>query len=281
MFEMTVAGQTDPGRARKNNEDAFFIEEPLLLVADGMGGAAAGEIASSLAIDVISSSLKDISYTSDEEIINNMEQAIFKADSEIKAQTKKDPDIKGMGTTLVTAIHLDDRLLIGHVGDSRAYIISQNISEAPAAQKDAPKLDSSAETAVLQKFTDDHKPSEEKDKESIRRITQDHSVVMDLVQSGVILEDEIRTHPLRNRITRCVGNFVGPGPEFVWHDLSNNETLIICSDGLWEMVYDELIFAIVKSSKNPEEMCKRLIDAANEKGGADNITVIAANFIQK
>ncbi|GAG29749.1 unnamed protein product, partial [marine sediment metagenome] len=206
--------------------------------------------------------------------------AILKADTEIKAKAKENPELRGMGTTVVAALHLGDRVLVGNVGDSRAYLITKNTSDTPSQIGEARDFDSSAETAVLQAFTDDARPSS-KESDSIRRITEDHSVVMDLVKSGVITEDEIRTHHLRNRITRCVGNITGPGPEFVWHDIQGNETLIICSDGLWEMVYEELILAIVKSSSNLDEMCKRLINAANEKGGADNITVIMANFIKK
>ena len=277
MYEMLPAGLTDTGRARKNNEDSFLVDNPLLIVADGMGGAAAGEIASSLAVEVISSSLKNVSFSSDEEITGIMKNAILKADSEIKERTKTSPELKGMGTTVVTALHIDDRLLIGNVGDSRAYIVTcKPGSPAPESQA----IDSFAETAVMQAITDDFKPSAKKE-ESIRRITEDHSVVMDLVRSKVITEDEIRTHPLKNRITRCVGNFTGDGPEFVWHDIQEDETLLICSDGLWEMLYDELMLAIVKSSSTLEETCQRLVDAANEKGGADNITVVAATFRKK
>jgi protein phosphatase len=113
---------------------------------------------------------------------------------------------------------------------------------------------------------------------SIRRLTDDHSVVMNLFIAGVITENEIRSHPLRNRITKCVGSLGDLEPDFLWYDLSDSETLILCSDGLWEMVHEDLILAVVKSSGKPEEMCRRLISAANDAGGQDNITVIAARF---
>ena len=290
MFEMISAGLSDTGLARKKNEDAFYIHHPLLIVADGMGGAAAGEIASSIAIEAVSSSLSDEvetlqamslpdANTSDKEITAAVRKAILKADTDIKERTQQNPELKGMGTTIVVCLHLGDRLLIGHVGDSRAYMLTQNsTSESPVRK--STQFNSTAETAVLQAISaDSKKPTAKED--SIRRITEDHSVVMDLVKTGVITEDEIRTHPMRNRITRCVGIIAGQGPDFVWHTIEGNETLIMCSDGLWEMVYEELILAIVKSSSSLEEACKRLVHAANEKGGVDNITVVAARFTKK
>jgi protein phosphatase len=279
MFEMIPAGLTDTGKARTNNEDAFLIDGSLLIVADGMGGAAAGEIASSLAIKEISASMKGVAYTTDKEITDKFNLAILKADSAIKNRAKKNPELKGMGTTIMAALHLGDRVLIGYVGDSRAYLISQKNPGSSSSPLKTPKFDSTAATAMLKKITDDFKPSPE-GKDTIRRITEDHSVVMDLVHSGVIVEDEIRMHPLRNRITRCVGNLVDLGPDFTWHTVSHGDILILCSDGLWEMVYEDLIFAIVRSSESPEEMCKRLVIAANDSGGADNITVIAALFMK-
>ncbi len=281
MYEMKSAGLTDTGRARSNNEDTFLIDKSLLIVADGMGGAAAGEIASSLAVEVISNYLKKVSYTSDKSITQHMEMAIRKADSEIKKKSQEKPELSGMGTTIMAALHLDDRLLIGYVGDSRAYIITSPEIDSSAMSSGAQKYDTNAETAILKKLDENQKPPAGKVKEGIRRVTADHSVVMDLVISGVIIEEEIRTHPLRNRITRCVGNLTGPGPDFIWHDISDGDTLILCSDGLWEMIYEDLILAIVNSSDNTEEICKRLIDAANNAGGADNITVIAAQFTKK
>jgi protein phosphatase len=112
----------------------------------------------------------------------------------------------------------------------------------------------------------------------IRRLTDDHSVVMGLVAAGVISENEIRSHPLRNRITKCVGSLGDLEPDFLWYDIQEGDTLILCTDGLWEMVHEELMLAVVKSSVKPEEMCRRLISAANDAGGQDNITVITARF---
>ena len=95
---------------------------------------------------------------------------------------------------------------------------------------------------------------------------------------SVITEEDIRTHPLRNRITRCLGSMEDVVPDFSWVDINDGDKLILCSDGLWEMVHEDLILAIVSSSKNPEEICKKLIDAANNSGGVDNISVVTALF---
>ncbi|MQY78027.1 MAG: SpoIIE family protein phosphatase, partial [Bacteroidetes bacterium] len=97
---------------------------------------------------------------------------------------------------------------------------------------------------------------------------------MEMVNSGIIMEEDIRTHPMRNRITRCLGSIGNSEPDFFRYDISDGDTLILCSDGLWEMVHEDLVMAIVNSSKDPEEICKRLVLSANNSGGVDNITVI-------
>ncbi|MFC1692019.1 PP2C family protein-serine/threonine phosphatase [Candidatus Latescibacterota bacterium] len=275
MFIMNPAGLSDTGLVRTKNEDAYAIEPPLLIVADGMGGAAAGEVASSTAISIITNELKNISYLSDNELTNAVRQAIINADDEIKKQTKQDTKLIGMGTTVVLAIYCDNRLLIGNVGDSRAYLITNFYRTSPSPSDSTPlPSDATAQTAILQTI----KISDSKETGSISRITEDHSLVMEMVRSGVIKEEDIRTHPMRNRITKCVGSLRDDFGDFTWLDIHDGDILIMCSDGLWELVHEDLIFAIVSSSKKPDEMCKRLIEAANNAGGFDNITVIAAEF---
>ena len=275
MYHMKVSGLTDVGLVRNNNEDAFYVGDSLLIVADGMGGAAAGEVASNIAIKTIPEVLSGFSYTTDEQTVNVLRDSIHKADSEIKSQVEKDPSLTGMGTTVVAVLYLDSRILIGYVGDSRAYIITKPTAETPNEKGDSPKIDAAAQTGVLQAFDGTRRDDKG---ESITRITNDHSVVMEMVNSGVILEEDIRTHPMRNRITRCLGAASNSEPDFIWHDVSHGDTLVICSDGLWEMVHEDLVLAIVNSSENPEDICKRLITAANNSGGGDNITVVTAMF---
>jgi len=275
MIHMNAAGLTDVGRVRTNNEDAMYIGGPVLIVADGMGGAVAGEVASSIAIKTIPENLKELSNVSGANILRVLENSIRKADDEIRDRIKQDRSLEGMGTTIVVAIHLDSRLLIGYVGDSRAYIVTGLAGVSQKEKIPRPEVNANAQTGVMPQFTGGKHDAAG---ENISRITVDHSVVMDMVRSGVILEEDIRTHPLRNRITRCLGSVGNSEPEFVWHDISGGEILIMCSDGLWEMVHERLMFAIVNSSETPRDICSRLITAANNSGGVDNITVIAAMF---
>jgi len=264
---------------RTNNEDAFAIDGPLLIVADGMGGAAAGEIASSIAVSTITEKLKNFSYQSDAQVIDAVKKAIISADDKVKEQTRLKPELYGMGTTVVTALHFDSRVLIGNVGDSRAYLISDSSSGfSSISDFNNSEIDANAQTAILRPVDLNVK---KKSPACISRLTEDDSVVMELVRSGVIKEEEIRTHPLRNRITQSVGSMGEKGPGISWLNVKDGDVLMMCSDGLWELVHDDLILAIVISSANLEEACKRLINAANDAGGTDNITVVTAQFFEK
>jgi len=275
---MKPTGLSDTGLLRTNNEDSFYVDKSLLIVADGMGGAVAGEVASSLAVKIISEKLKDISYTKDTEIVKSMNKAILDADAAIKKQTIQDPTLMGMGTTVVSALHVDDRLLLGNIGDSRAYIISESPigSDSPSSVESS-GTSSTAQTMILEPV----RMGDKKKTGNILRITEDHSVVMDLVRSGVISEDEIRSHPLRNRITRCLGSLDNSEPDFLWYNINDGDVLILCSDGLWELVHEDIIYAVVCSSSDTEDICKKLITAANNAGGVDNITVITASFLKE
>ena len=279
MYIMNAAGLSDTGILRTNNEDNYIVDIPLLIVADGMGGAVGGEIASSIAVKTISDNLKNISYSNDDEVAEAINQAVMNADSEIKKQTELNTDLTGMGTTIVTALHLDARVLIANLGDSRAYLITDSSAgSVPPSESPPPAADALAQTAILEAIDINEK---KEISGSIKRITEDHSVVMDLVRSGVIEEKEIRTHPLRNRITKCAGSKSNDGPDLSWHEIKDGDMLLMCSDGLWELVHEDIILAIARSSKNLEEVNKRLIDAANDAGGTDNITVITAQFIKE
>lgn len=272
-MQMRTSGLTDTGRARSNNEDSYVIEEPLLVVADGMGGAAAGEVASSVTVETIASAFRDKTDISAEHAQVLLEKAILAADDTIHKMAAKNTDQAGMGTTVVAAVKYDDRVLIGFVGDSRAYCISGTVETGHEPQTQASAAD--APTVMLKKVDDQSgKPVTS----SIKRLTQDHSVVMNLVSAGVITEEDIRSHPLRNRITKCVGSLGDLRPDFLWFTPEDGDILLLCSDGLWEMVHEDIMLAVVKSSSTPFEMCKRLIAAANDAGGHDNITVIIAVF---
>jgi protein phosphatase len=271
-MHIASAGITDTGRIRPGNEDSFLIREPLAVVADGMGGAAAGEVASSLAVNIIASALDGIVPDSDTEAEKLIRDAIIEADEQIRIAAEKNPSLAGMGTTVVTALGVNDCVIIGYVGDSRAYLISGGNTKS-SSTKSRSTVDTGAQTVMLPKIE-----TEKTSSSTIRRLTDDHSVVMNLVQAGIITENDIRTHPFRNRITRCVGSLGNQEPDFLTFVPKKGEVLILCSDGLWEMVHEDLILAVVTSTTDPQNMCRRLIDAANDAGGHDNITVVVEVF---
>ncbi len=243
-----------------------------MIVADGMGGAAAGEVASSVTVNTIAAAFREKSDIPPERALGIMEKAILSADDSIQRMVAKNPDQAGMGTTVVAAVRYNDRVHIGFVGDSRAYLIS-GTCESRETQPQASAAD--APTVMLKKIDD---TGDKQHSGAIKRLTEDHSVVMNLVSAGVISEEDIRSHPLRNRITKCVGSLGELKPDFLWVTPANGDILLLCSDGLWEMVHEDIMLAVIKSSSTPAEMCKRLVAAANDAGGQDNITVIVAVF---
>ena len=134
--------------------------------------------------------------------------------------------------------------------------------------------DANAATGIMEAFDENFSGNNKQ----LSRLTLDHSVVMEMVEAGIIEEDDIRTHPMRNRITRCLGSTVNADPDFYWYTLKDGDTLLLCTDGLWEMIHEELMMAIFKSTTDLDELNHRLIKAANNSGGVDNITVVAARF---
>ncbi len=238
---MIVCGKTDIGRVRTTNQDAFVcgrLSEHILfaVVCDGMGGANGGNVASACAISTIASRLVD-SYRSDmtmKSVQNVLESAIAAANIEIYDRGSFDADLRGMGTTLVMAVAMDSQILLAHVGDSRAYLVS----------------------------ADRH----------IYQLTKDHSVVQQMIERGQITPEEARTHPRRHLITRALGADVTVACDFTELEMPPGGTLLLCTDGLIGMVEPEKIAAIVHLSET-HTAADRLIAAANRAGGNDNITV--------
>lgn len=246
----TAAYATDSGLVRKNNEDAWFAGPigtvagssgrvaGLFLVADGMGGAAAGEVASRMAIDLVAGEFSRSSELTlgadgvpDWEVI--FENAVEHANQEIYFARRSAGN--DMGTTLVGALVTGESALIANVGDSRAYHISQK---------------------------------------GIRQVTRDHSLVQGLADRGEISREEMRTHPQRNLILRSLGGQAEMKADIYWADLEEGDWLLLCSDGLWEMATEEEIFESVLKGANPNAACQTLINCANDHGGQDNITVV-------
>lgn len=242
---MMVGAVTDVGLIREINQDCLFagsIEDfPLYIVADGMGGHNAGEIASSMAVDIIKTVFTDNrdNLISEENIIMTIEDAIIKANEKIFLQSKKVPEYTGMGTTITLCYIFGNKIYIGHVGDSRAYFITED---------------------------------------NIRQITDDHSLVNELIKNGSITPEEAINHPQKNLITRAVGTSSEIQLDFYTLDYKLDDILIICSDGLSNMLKDDDIMKLIKSEDDIDIACNNLISIANENGGRDNITVIAIKF---
>jgi serine/threonine protein phosphatase PrpC/tRNA A-37 threonylcarbamoyl transferase component Bud32 len=244
---------TDVGVERDANEDSFSVQNKryisqttqlnygIFIVADGMGGAKAGEYASALATQEISSYInhyfEDLNNKKfqDGELMNIMEQAVKRANTIIYQESKENKDYNGMGTTVTASLVYEGQLFISHVGDSRAYLINQH---------------------------------------SIEKISRDHSLVGRLLEIGQITPEEAEVHPQRNLIYRSLGGFPAVEVEVYQLPMRSNDYLLLCTDGLYEHVKDDEIQKIVISSPEPGEACRHLVNLANIRGGDDNSTVV-------
>jgi len=247
-MDVKAYGLTDVGRQRQHNEDSFLVadEAKLFLVADGMGGHAAGEIASRIAVDSISEFIVhtkeddgtwphayDEQYT---RTTNRLMAALRMANTRVLEAMRKDAKLRGMGTTVVACMADDSKISVAHVGDSRAYMIRNG---------------------------------------RISRITNDHSWVFEQVQAGMLTEAEAEKHPLRNVITRALGGALSVTPDASEIDCRPGDLYLLCSDGLTGMVPEDQILELVTANADDlEKACRQLIDVANEHGGLDNVTAI-------
>ncbi len=238
---MKAYGKTDVGRVRSSNQDAFIcgqISDSVLfvVVCDGMGGANGGNVASTMAVKVISNRILDVyrEGLSDHSIHNLLETAITAANMEIYDASMADLELRGMGTTVVVTIIAEQRLYIAHVGDSRAYLVKSDTME---------------------------------------QITRDHSIVQAMVEKGQLTEDQARTHPRKHFITRALGVDDSVECDYNEYTLSETDSLLICTDGLTNLLETDDIYRLVQSG-DAESAPERLIHAANMAGGSDNITVV-------
>ncbi|SES66188.1 protein phosphatase [Natronincola peptidivorans] len=237
---MKAAAITDVGRVREINEDNYCIYEngvALYMVADGMGGHKSGEIASSIAIDSIKNHI--IRYLTDEfeepAIKGVIFEAFNRANQEIYDKSANNFDCEGMGTTVTMALIIQGKLFIGHVGDSRAYLLRNS---------------------------------------ELEQITQDHSLVAELVRNGSITEREALKHPQKNIITRCLGTDESVKADIFSLDFVEGDMLILCTDGLTNFVDKEEIKRAILEKEDCMEGCSYLVSLANQRGGYDNITVV-------
>lgn len=238
---MQIFGQTDIGKVRHTNQDAYCAlkltdDSVLALVCDGMGGANAGNVASETAVNLISEYFIN-SYRSimnSETVFKLLNTAITSANINIYDMSLKNPELTGMGTTVVAAFVRDDFVVICHVGDSRAYLINDD---------------------------------------GISQLTRDHSIVQSLVESGKITPEEAKVHPRKNIITRALGTEENIVLDFYELSLKNGDTVLLCTDGLTNFVDSSKILNIFKNN----DICsvaQNLVDTANLCGGGDNVTVV-------
>lgn len=248
-------GLSDTGRKRQNNEDNFGIDRELRLfiVADGMGGHAAGEVASRMAIELVLDYIRRTA-TSDEPYLtgynnrfsragNRLSSAIILANQVISDASTKREEWQGMGTTLVAAWLADpdcSKLSIAHVGDSRVYLVRNG---------------------------------------EMQQLTTDHSLVEEQIKEGLISREEAQNSAIRNMITRALGYRERVTPDIIELPMEPGDKLLLCSDGLNTMLSDQEILDIIWSNGNLATACEQLVFAANEKGGRDNITVVMAAFL--
>lgn len=239
---MKIVAKTDKGLVRENNQDAYAVGElpgevAWAVVCDGMGGAAGGNIASALAVKVISDKITS-SYNEkmrDSSIKNLLDSAITAANIEVYDMAYSRSDLKGMGTTVVAVVVRDNVAHIAHAGDSRAYLVN---------------------------------------KDGVEQITVDHSLVQNLVDRGEITKEEAEHHPNKNVITRALGVDKRIDVDFSEIDMQENETLVLCTDGLSNCVNNSEMAEDIKDGQY-YAFADRLVKRANKNGGNDNITVVA------
>jgi protein serine/threonine phosphatase len=242
-----VFGLSDVGCIRELNEDCYCIcgfgdnsERGFCILADGMGGHNAGEVASQNAVKLIAEEMNRLLESGEKEIPGQLSRAVSAANTGVYTMASENPIHRGMGTTVVTAFIDDGTAYVANVGDSRAYAVRDD---------------------------------------EIVQITTDHSVVSELVMRGTITKEEARLHPQKNIITRAVGTDKSVRTDIFEYNYSPGDVMIICSDGLSTMLDDNRILEIIKSKKTSEDTVNSLIAAAKDEGGLDNITVICIRFI--
>lgn len=243
---MKYGVKSHKGMIRELNEDSYNVIfgtsktiNAAFIVADGMGGYSAGEVASKMAVDYISQCIESIESILEnldkEDLPQFVERIIEDANNIIYEKSSEPGQYCGMGTTLVIAIFLDTEIIIGHVGDSRAYMVRNG---------------------------------------NIKQLTTDHSYVEELIKNGSLTRGEAENHPQKHVITRALGCFEKVEADVCSYDIFGDDVFILCTDGLTNMISDDKIKKIVEEQEDPQAACTELVEIANKNGGNDNITVV-------
>lgn len=249
---MQIGQLSDIGLVRSINEDSILADEAhgIFVLADGMGGHKAGEEASRLAVSLIGEFLANrdpseilatkAALMKDQEppLLDSIERAIAKANELIYQKAQDQEEFSGMGTTVVVGVMQNDYLCFGFVGDSRAYLIANS---------------------------------------TIQQLSEDHSLVAQLVKSSSITPEEALHHPYKNVITRSLGTSDRVQPDLLYVKVEPGDRILLCSDGLTNLVSDAEILNAISYHEDPQEACQVLVDLANANGGSDNISVILIN----
>jgi PPM family protein phosphatase len=241
MQKIEWHGRTDTGLIRPNNEDSFLIEPDCsyCLVADGMGGAAAGETASRIFAQSAKEVFCNDGSLSDQQVVDRV-QAVFRtANDRILEHVIRQPDHHGMGCTAELLAFTVSGFIIGHIGDSRTYRFRQGV---------------------------------------LKQLTKDHSLVQEQIDQGMITPEQARSHKMRNIILRAVGVKPSPALDTLRGPIFSGDIFLLCSDGLTDMVTDSTISSILESQNNVQFKVDALVESALEAGGKDNITVVLSEI---
>lgn len=239
-----MAARTDVGRVRSGNEDSLYADATpargLFIVADGMGGHAAGEVASAMAVQIVAQELAGLTSADDADAPARMAAALVAANRAIHDRTEREADKQGMGTTASVLAVSDGGYLIGQVGDSRVYLLRDG---------------------------------------TLRQLTRDHSYVQEQVDAGLLSPEQARYHPYSNVITRCIGANGNVEPDVYSGEVAAGDVFLVASDGLTGMVDDRRLQQLLSSRAAPARVVDALIAEANGRGGLDNITAVIVQVV--
>ncbi|MCX6156963.1 MAG: Stp1/IreP family PP2C-type Ser/Thr phosphatase [Ignavibacteriae bacterium] len=241
MDKTNISGKTNIGKKRENNEDAYYVDEVnnIFIVADGMGGHNAGEVASAKSIELIKFGLDSFALQEMKQNPSKIEDILKRVLSDVNENIyelgNNNPDYHGMGCTIVLTYIENNYLHKIHVGDARCYVCRND---------------------------------------KIEQLGDDHSYVGAAIKMGYMTKEEARKSPEKNKITMAVGTSNNIQPDYRKYELQKGDIIMLCSDGLWDMLSDENILKIINTNKSAQEISEQLITEANNSGGVDNITVI-------
>jgi protein phosphatase len=237
------AAKSDRGKVRELNEDSYRLitghsnVPDAFIVADGMGGHSSGEVASGMAVEFAEQYILTHPevFSHEESVLSGIKKLMEEANTAIFTKASESQSNFGMGTTFITVVMLNNKMYIGHVGDSRVYLIRDGV---------------------------------------IEKVTTDHSFIEELIKNGSLTREEAENHPKKNVITRALGCDQEILVDTLTVEVKDEDIFVLCTDGLTNMLREDEILDIILKSEDPETACNELVHCANEKGGEDNITVI-------